>query len=308
MKIRTMMAILTGLCLCAGLAAFHQFSYAAKPNKATLTGVKGKVAVKAKGTSEWKAATNNMEVNAGDTVKTSADSSVIIKFSDGSMVKQGAMATMTIGSLSGSAANAQTKLDVDSGKTWARVRKLGNEASFNIETPTAVAGVRGTFFSSEAEESVSTFDVFDGQVVVSSAADPSQSVAVNAHERTTVASNKAPAAPTRIPAEEENKGRSGFSEEEYTSATFEIQVSVSPQVVKPGENATLSVQVFKNGEPYAREVDLKLTLGGSAIFNDSGSNTISVTTGSTGGATLQISNSVEESVSVDASMTIKVKK
>jgi hypothetical protein len=303
-----MVAILIGMCLCAGLAAFHQSTFAAKQQKATLTGVKGKVAVQAKGTSTWKTATNNMDVNAGDMVRTSSGSSAIIKFSDGSMVKQGPMASMTIGALDGTAGNAKTKLDVDSGKTWARVRKVGADSSFDVETPTAVAGVRGTFFSSEAEEDASTFDVFDGQVMVSSSADPSQSVAVNAHERTTVAENKAPAAPSQIPAAEENEGRGGFSEEEYTSATFEIQVSVSPQVVKPGESATLSVQVFKNGEPYSKEVSLNLVLGGSATFMDSGSNTMSTTTNTSGGATLQITDSVEESINVDASMTIKVKK
>ena len=308
MKLKTMMAVLIGLCLCAGLAAFHQSTFAAKNQKATLTAVKGKVAVQMKGESTWKAATNNMQVNSGDTVRTSSGSSVIIKFTDGSMVKQGPMASMTIGALDGTAGNAKTKLDVDSGKTWARVRKLGSESSFDVETPTAVAGVRGTFFSSEAEEDLSTFDVFDGQVMVSSTSDPSQSVAVNAHERTSVAENKAPEDPTQIPESEEADGRNGFSEEEYTSATFEIQVSVSPQVVKPGEIATLLVQVFKNGEPYNKEVDLNLSLSGSATFVDNGANAISVTTGSSGSATLQITNSVEESINVDASMTIKVRK
>lgn len=125
MRAKTMVAILIGMCLCAGLAAFHQSTFAAKQQKATLTGVKGKVAVQAKGTSTWKTATNNMDVNAGDMVRTSSGSSAIIKFSDGSMVKQGPMASMTIGALDGTAGNAKTKLDVDSGKTWARVRKVG---------------------------------------------------------------------------------------------------------------------------------------------------------------------------------------
>lgn len=308
MKFKTIVTLLMGLCLTAGIAAVHQSTFAAKQQKATLSSVKGKVAVQAKGSSTWSAVTNNMTVNAGDTIRTSSGSSVIIKMSDGSMVKQGAMATMTIGALSGTSADAKTQINVDSGKTWARVRKLGSESSFDVKTPTAVAGVRGTFFSSEAEESASTFDVFDGEVIVSSASDPNQSVSVGAHQRTTVAGNKSPAAPSAIPATEEQEGRSGFSEEEYTSATFEIQVSVSPQVVKPGENATLSVQVFKNGEPYAKEVDLKLSLAGSATFLDNGANTISATTNSSGSVTLQISDAVEESVTVDASMTVKVRK
>ena len=308
MNKRFVLALLFGVVLCAALAAVHQSLFAARELKATLTSVKGKVAVQSKGSAEWKTGTNNMAVNAGDTIRTSSGSSVIIKFNDGSMVKQGPMATMAIGAMSGAASGGKTQLDVDSGKTWARVRKLDASSNFDVKTPTAVAGVRGTFFSSEAEESQSTFDVFDGEVMVSSAADSSQSVSVKAHERTTVGENKAPAAPSQIPANEEQEGRTGFSEEEYTSATFEIQVSASPQVVKPGENATLSVQVFKNGEPYAKEVDLKLSLGGSAVFADSGSNALSVTTNSGGAATLQITDTAEESVTVDASMTVKVKK
>ena len=197
---------------------------------------------------------------------------------------------------------------MQSGKTWARVRKLNDESKFHVKTPTAVAGVRGTFFSSEAQESSSAFDVFDGEVEVSSASDPSQTVSVKANQRTTVGANKAPAAPSAIPASDAAAGRGGFNEQEYTSATFEIQISVNPQVVQPGEKSTVSIQVFKNGAPYSQEVNLRLTLGGSALFADSGSNTIDVATNSKGAATLQITDSVEESITVDATMTVKIKK
>ena len=297
MKNKTLFALVLVFALAGGLVHLYQAGIAADATSAMLTSVKGKVAVQAKGSGSWQQATNKMTVKDGDTVKTSSGASAIVKFKDGSMIKIGPMSATKI-----SATGTGKSVDMESGKTWSRVRKLDKESDFKIKTPTAVAGVRGTFFSSEAEEAQSQFDVFDGEVVVSNT-DESESVSVTAHQRTTVGAGKAPAAPSEIPADEESAGRDGFSQEEYTSATFEIQISISaPQ----GNTATVTAQVLKNGEPYQKEVDVKLTLSGSAKFAANGSNEITATTDGAGTLSLQISNDVQESVNVGASLLIKV--
>ena len=150
--------------------------------------------------------------------------------------------------------------------------------------------------------------MFDGEVDVSSSNDPSQSVSVTAHNRTTVGAGKAPASPTAIPAGEEESGRGGFSQEEYTSATFEIQISINPQVLQPGGKAVVNVQVLKNGEPYNNAVELKLGLSGSATFVSSGGGEVTATTDSKGALSLEITNSVAEDINVDANMVVRVKR
>lgn len=303
MKRRMKIAALLTLALVFGLLAAYESTFAAKSDSAMLTGVKGSVAVKAEGSGEWKEARDKMKLTGGDTIKTSAGASCIIKFSDGSMVKVGPMSSTKVSDI-----GLTKTVDVDSGKTWSRVRKMDKDSDFKVKTPTAVAGVRGTFFSSEADEGGSQFDVFDGMVEVSSADNPSQSVAVTAHNRTTVAAGKAPASPTAIPSGEEESGRGGFSQEEYTSATFEIQISITPQVLQPGGKATVNVQVLKNGEPYNNAVELRLGLSGSAMFTSNSSGEITTSTDSKGAVSLEITNSVAEDINVDASMVVRVKK
>ena len=300
------------ICICLtismGLAFLYQGVFAAKSQVATLSGVKGTVVFKGPGDKDWKAAYDKAVLNQGDTIKTGESSSAIIKYADGTMVKLGSLAVTTLEKIGGGQTAGGGVLNVGNGKAWSRVRKQGADSTFNVKTPVAVAGVRGTYFTSEAQKDSSQFDVFDGEVEVSSAADPSKIVDVKAHQRTTVAGEKPPAAPAQIPAEDEQKGRSGFTEQEVTNAAFDIQVSINPSSLKPGEKASLSVQVLQNNAPAKLKANLHLTLSGSAVFAQNNANEINVTTDDKGAIKLDISDSAEETVSVEASMTVKVVK
>lgn len=62
--------------------------------------------------------------------------------------------------------------DLDLGKVWVRVRhRLRGDSRFEIATATAVAGVRGTIFSVEADADGTAIEVFDGQVTVAAGDD-----------------------------------------------------------------------------------------------------------------------------------------
>jgi len=307
MKAGRIAALLVITIVLGGLTFAHMSIFAAKGQGAVLTSVKGTVAYRTKGAADWTVASNKSSVKEGDMIKTGPDSSVIIKFADGSMVKLGAMAQITLSS-TGATKAGSTTLGVENGKVWSRVRKQGMDSSFNVKTPTAVAGVRGTFFSSEAEQQASTFDVFEGEVQVSSLADPNQSVSVKSKQRTVVAGDKGPSAPSTIPANEENSGRNGFTDQEFTNAAFDIQVSISPQTLSPGEKAAVSVQVFENNAPAQRKITLRLILSGSAVFSSTKTNEIDVTTDAKGAAKLDITDPVEETVTVEARMVVKVAK
>ncbi|MEW6201324.1 MAG: FecR family protein [bacterium] len=282
---------------------------AAGERKATLSAVKGTVGVKRAGADKWEAATERMVIKSGDAIRTESASSVIIRFDDNTMVKLGPMASMVLERLEKSEKGASTGLDVSVGKTWARVKKLTDESDFKVRTPTAIAGVRGTYFSSEvAEDTTSNFDVFEGSVEVASVSDPTKKVTVNEHHTTTVGAGKSPTEPTAIPSEDESKRKEGFSNEEFARAVFDVQVSITPQVVTPGEKATVSVQVFKDDAPYRAKVDLTLQLSGSAKFVANNSSEIKTATDENGAVTLEITDEVEESVSVTATLKVKVGK
>jgi len=294
--------------LAAAAVVMYRKAGAGDAQTATLVQIKGKVLFLPAGGSEWKVASERMSVSQGEKIRTSGESSVILKLSDGSMIKIGSLSHLSLDGIVRKDNGTETKINVLSGKAWTRVRKLDRESAFRVQTPTAVAGVRGTFFTSEASEEKSVFDVFDGEVAVSGLEARESAVSVKASQRSEVASGRPPTAPAAIPAEEEEEGRNGFTDQEYINAAFDIQVSINPQIVKPGENARVSVQVFKDGVPYQQELSLRLSISGSAVFDASGTSVADIITDSKGAASLTVTDSVEESVAVQATMIVKVTK
>ncbi|HOO55466.1 MAG TPA: FecR family protein [bacterium] len=308
MKLKTFAVIGLTLIVTFGLVFIYSTSFATKERVATLINVKGNVKVRSDDQPSWTPATEKMELRQGDQVRTEGGSSAIIRMDDGgTMVKIGPLAMMKVDSLTQKGRDSNTSLDVSVGKAWSRVRKLSGDSNFDIKTPTAVAGVRGTFFSSEVDEA-STFDVFNGSVAVSSASNPEDQILVGEKQRTTVESGKNPSEPVAIPEDEYNSGSNGFSDEEFTTSTFDLQISISPQVVEPGQNATVNLQVFKNGQPYQEVIKINLALSGNAIFVDSGSSETEIETDSQGSASLEITSPEKETVTVSAQLLIKVRK
>jgi hypothetical protein len=281
------------------------FSQTAKG--ATLTSVKGTVTVLAPGQAAAKAAAENMAVPEGSVIKTSSKSSVMIKFSDGSLVKIGPLSSLTISKAAG-ASGKNTKLDIAGGKVYARVKKKDSSSDFTIKTPTAIAGVRGTYYSSEVDEDASSkFDVFEGEVAVSSIDNPTAEILVKANQTTSVKQGQAPAAPTAIPKERAGEAAEGISDGEVMAASLDLAISVEPEKIVVGGKAVVSIKVMQNGEQLNQEVPLHLKVNSAAVFSN-GKSEIDVTTGKDGAATVEISGVSEESVSIEASVILKVKK
>ncbi len=108
-------------------------------------------------------------VRAGDVVQT-GDGSLTLNWVDGARVKVGGHTTLQVLKCqlnsATSAATSIFKLDV--GQVWVRVRKLLSPRSrFEVLTPTATAGVRGTLFSVKVDPRGATqVSVLEGQVVL----------------------------------------------------------------------------------------------------------------------------------------------
>ena len=129
-------------------------SYSPNSQKITarLNGVKGTVMV------NGGPAIEGQVVEPGDTIKTIAESTVILYFSDGSITYLDENSQLRLLPTSEVSKNSKDdiitkiRLKLFQGNAWNKVVRLADQSEFNIETTTAIAGVRGTEFGISAEK------------------------------------------------------------------------------------------------------------------------------------------------------------
>lgn len=101
-----------------------------------------------------------------DIIKTGKDSFCDIKIGD-SLIRVKQMTNVVLAVLIKSGNLENTTIDMDSGKMLCKPKKLIKSETFLVKTPTAVAGVRGTQFTVEADaKGTSRIKVFEGSVKV----------------------------------------------------------------------------------------------------------------------------------------------
>lgn len=115
---------------------------------AIIASLSGDVTVKKGGGSKTYDAYESMSLNQGDTIYTGDDSSVTLNLSNGDAdVTLGDNAELNVSDLNTADGNKKSKLKVWAGSLWVKVKSLaGSDDEFEVETPTAVMGVRGTQF------------------------------------------------------------------------------------------------------------------------------------------------------------------
>jgi hypothetical protein len=119
------------------------------PSASTIMSVKnGPVFVQKNGSSTWLDGKAGMELQTGDCVKTDPNGSATIVFFEGSVLELQGETEISLTGLTGNQNTSTTvKVRQEIGTTISRVKKLVDTASsYEIETPAAIAGVRGTVF------------------------------------------------------------------------------------------------------------------------------------------------------------------
>ncbi len=113
-------------------------------------------------------------VRTGDIVQTGADSSVELRWArwaGGMRIRIGPSTkfAVTKATANRSSDEDESRVRVEEGTIWIRLRQaLTGKSKFEVETPTAVAAMRGTIFQvTVAEDGSSTVSVWDGMVAVS---------------------------------------------------------------------------------------------------------------------------------------------
>jgi len=140
--------------------------------------ITGTVTVSKAGDPEPTPAEEDMPLGAGDRVTTGADGSVTISLRDESFVKLDALANLTIKELRSDqvAGGIWARLALATGKLMAVVANLASaDSRFEVETPTAVAAVKGTAFQVAASGKSTTISVLEGSVATSGVRDATAS-------------------------------------------------------------------------------------------------------------------------------------
>jgi hypothetical protein len=143
------------------------------PGRGRIDDIKGKAEIKKAGMPSFRPAHKNMTVGPGDEIRTEPGSEVVLTLETTAVTGVGESTHYTISSfeVNPDTKAAQVKIALPEGKLWSEVGKLKTEDStFEVETPTAVTGVRGTVFLVEVEKETeeTSVSVLSGQVAVGS--------------------------------------------------------------------------------------------------------------------------------------------
>jgi hypothetical protein len=165
------------LVLILAWGAWAGLTLAAAPGKTTVTFMiadeGGALLKSAKPGAKWTPVAMGQEIRSGDQIKTLAEARVEITLATGGVVRVGEKSLFTFDVVA-DAAGGQNQATLSAGKVWSNVKALSRtKADFKVQTPTAVAAIRGTVYNVEAGKDSSTnVKVYEGEVAVSNPPPP----------------------------------------------------------------------------------------------------------------------------------------
>ncbi|MBI5115379.1 FecR domain-containing protein [Candidatus Poribacteria bacterium] len=167
------------------------------PGKGRIESIKGTAEIKKAGMPRFVTAFKHMSVNPGDEIRTGPDSEVVVTLETMAISGIGANSQFTIKHFEQEPETkaAKIKIDLPEGKLWSEVGRLKTKDSkFEVETPTAVTGVRGTVFLVEVEKATAdtSVSVLSGQVAVGSKGVAAPEMILNKREALIVKAGQEP--------------------------------------------------------------------------------------------------------------------
>lgn len=157
----------------------------------------------------WKDLKKGDVLDQGDKIKTSANSTIDIYFSNETFLKIGENSRVIIGENKIKEAGQSTSIKLQKGKVWSRIKGAWNRLTkFEVITPSAVAGVKGTIFSVETDGDKTTLKVKEGEVEFAAREKKEEKVTVKAGQSSQVINNK-----VTSPKNEDSPGKSNWDDE-----------------------------------------------------------------------------------------------
>lgn len=149
------------------LAGLAKIGRAEEKQIAVLSASSGEVLLQEAEKTLWQSAEEGTFLFEGDKIQTREDSSAEITFDYESIVELSENSLLEIKNLKIKEDNSEESvLKLEIGRVLAEVEKLPVGSRFEIHTPTAVVGVRGTQFLLEEKDGESSIAVFEGKVGV----------------------------------------------------------------------------------------------------------------------------------------------
>ncbi len=139
---------------------------------AHVSNVEGRVQIQSRSAQQFQPLGDKEFVKTGDTLSTGPQSSLALNWIDGTRICVGPSTVLTVLQCQiNKSTDAETSVfKLNTGQIWIRIiRVLSQQSKFEIRTPTATAGVRGTIFSVKVTDGVTEISVYDGTVSVQSA-------------------------------------------------------------------------------------------------------------------------------------------
>lgn len=157
----------------------------------------GKLRYRSKGSDLWNEARGRVVLHDGDDIYTDPNSAALLKLSDDSVIKVAANTQMRLDQIAlTQTGHSASRMVLSMGRIYCKVKEsVENMNDFEVQTPTAVAAVRGTVWSVASNESKDYVSVRKGTVDVGSVG---LHVSVTEGLETTVPRNAPPAKPREM--------------------------------------------------------------------------------------------------------------
>jgi hypothetical protein len=116
----------------------------------------------------WKPAHIKAKLFMNDQLRTGEESSAEVQWANGGVLRMAELSTMAVAEQPKEEKSIDPGAKVLKGRVWANMQKIANTGKkFSIESPTAVAGIRGTVFRMDVGADSSTdVLVYEGKVAV----------------------------------------------------------------------------------------------------------------------------------------------
>lgn len=294
------------LSFAACLFFFAGSAFSAKRD-AKLTEIKGTVEVQKKGAKTWVKATEGMKVGEGDAIRTKMKSSVVIKWDASTMVKLTAFTNFAItkSAVDSSSGKENTTVSLFIGKTYSKVKKaLKPGSSFEVSTPTAIAGVRSTYWYTSVSGGGDTEVGFlEGSGYLSAGG---KTVDVAEGEKSQAKGNQTPSEPKPMTQEEKNKAKDESKELTTTSDTGTNTEEIKLSVDTPKDGAeTTDEKVKVSGSVTA---GASVTVAGASVSVDASGKFTGDVSLKPGENKIAVKASNASGKTAEATVTVKFKK
>lgn len=236
-----------------------------------VSAVDGVAEAQVEGEATWEKLAQKDDIYIGDSIRTQTNSKIKLVFKDDSIVSLGPQSLMQVKVFDYTPEREQrvSTFSVAQGKARAVVGRLfGSDSKFEIETPTAVAGVRGTFFMVWVlSPEITRVFVLEGKVTVRNIKPEVRGEVVVTEGRTTTVQEAAPpgaakkatkeeiqegTSETQVEGEEESKDKGAGEQKDGLSKVKEIHKnSITGQGGHIDFTGTAAVKEFSSGQTAA---------------------------------------------------------